>query len=1148
MDEQLGLAIRKINQYGKSNLRYVKCLTIDDNDQRGHHHPDTTGTSSSSHHSNNNNNNSYTNAWSSIRSGGGGGSGRPLPPTGSMTVGGVTSNSNHPQYHHHSSSSSSHRTSTTRSFGGTAASNHRDPTTTTNRSYQVLSWGKKKDVQIPLRLFICVRKGKTTDRAKRCTSVPANRIVSILSSDPYHPSLDIEAPTTMDRNKFARAFAQFLNVPLLEEDHHHNTCTTPSLSVPPSRAWMPLNMATAAPVPAPEQQQPLDNNKDQQQEAEPSQSTNYSELPLPQQEVTSEPMEVFASSPFIQFTTPAGFEQGSSSNYNSSSVDQYNNATTSGDDSHQHYHDAMEVDPEKSSSYKNMEDPMMLSSAREIVPRRTTEPTTTSGGAIVSVIPDIDNDIQNDDRTHMSSLTGHGYDQELVEELHNALNELRAELEESRAEASRAVKVAEQAIQSAERSNSHEWQNTVTHKAAEAAALAQKRSAAAMAKQRLAEERLEGERRAATFWRKQAELAEEEAGSLQTRAAAAEVQRAAMEELLNHERRIAAEQITVLRGRFTSTDVSQRDALEAALERNRALELELDATRRDLQSKQHEINIVTDHQNDDDNNKNRKSKRNFGWKKKGSGDVNDSTSLLSDHMVSSSCALMSIDQLENRAPPNHNSFNIADGGGLSTEQVLRIHAETQLMRQQFELLKRATADHLEQLPDNVRVWGQQISQSLQNSQAEVARLQAKLAMESASRRKLLNEVQDLRGAIRVYCRPKPSIHCDELVTLPSHDSILFHRDKYDDEVGPVSFEFDRVFDPNNSKQQDVFAEVQDVCLGVLDGYNICLMAYGPDNCGKTSTIFGDIDISNRDAIQIQNHGIHLQAMSQLFTITEQRSERYKDVFSLTIIEVHNERIRDLISATETGSRCGHVMVAETKNSTTGNINVNRKTKASTAENDDASSGRPPKLEIRTDIHGDTVIQGLVTVEVHGMAEVLSLWQECIAVKTRRLEEQGVDVKQYDAANHVIATLRVKSHNIATGIGTIGKIQFVDLAAADIVPRNQQAQDPATDTTANAVTTTTTYMNQNDWKFANRSLETFCECVEARMQFERNVPYRNSTLTHLLRDSLEADTKVILFACISTDPTHMNETVAVLKFASQLRRVMIGKATKHILST
>ena len=49
-----------------------------------------------------------------------------------------------------------------------------------------------------------------------------------------------------------------------------------------------------------------------------------------------------------------------------------------------------------------------------------------------------------------------------------------------------------------------------------------------MAKQRLAEERLDGEKRAAAFWRNQAEVAEDDAGRLQTRAAAAEVQRAAV--------------------------------------------------------------------------------------------------------------------------------------------------------------------------------------------------------------------------------------------------------------------------------------------------------------------------------------------------------------------------------------------------------------------------------------------------------------------------------------------------------------------------------------------------------------------------------------------------------------------------------------------
>ena len=190
-----------------------------------------------------------------------------------------------------------------------------------------------------------------------------------------------------------------------------------------------------------------------------------------------------------------------------------------------------------------------------------------------------------DEGTVVSSLTGAGLDQEIVEELHMALTEIRQELEESRAEAARAVKVAEQAIQSAENSSSKDWNSTVTHKAAEAAALAQKKSAEAMAKQRLAEERLEGEKRNASFWRKQAEAAEEEAGALQTRAAAAEVQRAAMMEALENERRKGSALVGSMKQRFSSTESHQKENLQATMDRNRELEIELEATRRTLQEK-----------------------------------------------------------------------------------------------------------------------------------------------------------------------------------------------------------------------------------------------------------------------------------------------------------------------------------------------------------------------------------------------------------------------------------------------------------------------------------------------------------------------------------------------------------------------------------
>ena len=1037
-----GVAIRKINQHGKSNLRYVRCVTVEASSV-------PIATSAATH---------FSLGKRSVR--------RPS---------GVSSSAS--------------------SLGGESLPLPSSSSAAVNNSYRALSWGKKKDVQIAVRLFTAVVQGKHTIRARR-SPAPDFRILSLLTSDPHHASLDIEAPTKMDRDKFALAFSRFLSVPLYEEADAARGFIRGS------------NSSSDAPFHS-------TLNEDVLSSATPSSSYKDSASETAALAGTTAEMEVFAV-PFLPSDWVATSTAPASAP-NDTSEPWLSNASPA---------------PETTLLQQQPEDNVRsISSSHSEKIQHEEEEMIISNTAIVSLVPPTEDAEQ---RSHMSSLTGHGYDQELVEELHNALNELRVELEDSRAEAARAVKVAEQAIQSAEKSNSLEWQNTVTHKAAEAAALAQKRSAAAMAKQRLAEERLESERRAAAFWRSQAEIAEASAGVLQTRAAAAEVQRAALAEQLLRDRRMAQEQLMQLRGRYSSTDATQRDALEAAWERSRVLELELDATRRDLQSQRDEMTEQMYLLNDEEGGKNRKVKRNFGRKKKGDG--MDSTSLLSENMLLSSSALVASSSSGPMDPSSSELFasSYSSENGLSTEQVLKIYSETQLMRQQFEMLKRATADQLEQLPDNLRLWGQQIAQSLHSAQDEVARLSERLAMESANRRKLLHEVQDLRGAVRVYCRPRPGAEYDDFISIPSAESIVFHCDKYDDELGPVSLEFDRVFEPN-TPQQDVFVEVEEVCLGVLDGYNICILAYGPANCGKTHTILGDIEMTPDKKIGIQNHGIHLQAMDQLFSIAQHRRERYKDTFSLTIIEVHNDRIRDLVAATETGGSRGHVMVAETKNA------VVKRTKG---PDDDASSGRPSKLEIRTDIHGDTVVQGLVAVEVKSMEDVLGLWEECLAVQARRLEEQGLDSKQYDAANHVMATLRVKSLNIATGIGTIGKIQFVDLAAADIVPRTISPLPPG-EGEENAATS---LAHQTDWRFVNRSLETFSECIEARMQYDRSVPYRNSTLTHLLRDSLEADTKVLLFACVSCDPERMTETASVLKFASRIRRVIIGKATKHILSS
>jgi kinesin family protein C2/C3 len=170
-------------------------------------------------------------------------------------------------------------------------------------------------------------------------------------------------------------------------------------------------------------------------------------------------------------------------------------------------------------------------------------------------------------------------------------------------------------------------------------------------------------------------------------------------------------------------------------------------------------------------------------------------------------------------------------------------------------------------------------------------------------------------------------------------------------------------------------------------------------------------------------------------VAEHRSDRFKDTFSLTIVEVHNERLRDLMAGTPTAEARGRIVTTESKSSS--------RRKNQKSGDDDASSGKLTKLEIRTDLHGDTAVHGVLSVDVESFDEACKIWDECLEGRETRLAEQGLDAAEYEASSHVIATIKIMSANIATGQGSVGRIQFVDLAGADLVPRRGSKQGPST---------------------------------------------------------------------------------------------------------
>ena len=481
------------------------------------------------------------------------------------------------------------------------------------------------------------------------------------------------------------------------------------------------------------------------------------------------------------------------------------------------------------------------------------------------------------------------------------------------------------------------------------------------------------------------------------------------------------------------------------------------------------------------------------------------------------------------------------------DRVTALRTDADNLRRELDLVRHASRDGIASLRKKSDEWSRQASRAVATSLAEAENLRVKLAAESAMRLKLLNELQDIRGTVRVYCRPRPATIGPSggrgILSTPAHDVLVVNVDgTLDSACPPASFRYDRVFPPG-AGQNEVFAELEESLISSLDGFNVTLLAFGQQGAGKTHSLIGGggprVSEDGGDAHSLESgggqrhhHGVQMQAIQQLFTIAGHRADRYRDALSMTIVEVHNEKLVDLVAGTTAGDERGEPIVCETRDGR----GRERNSKRGGNESSSAAGDAKGRLEIRTNIDGNTVVQGLNSVPIESFEDACEIWREAVSRRADRVRRQGEDVARYESRSSVITTVSITSVNVATGVGTEGRLQFVDMASSDLSSTPSGSAASASDLAPE---------DENDnVKFASRSISALNDVVNARCQFDRSVPYRNSTLTHLLRDSLEADTKVLLLCCVSPDEADAKHTVGALKFASRMQKVSIGKATKH----
>ncbi|RLN39223.1 kinesin-II 85 kDa subunit isoform X1 [Panicum miliaceum] len=408
---------------------------------------------------------------------------------------------------------------------------------------------------------------------------------------------------------------------------------------------------------------------------------------------------------------------------------------------------------------------------------------------------------------------------------------------------------------------------------------------------------------------------------------------------------------------------------------------------------------------------------------------------------------------------------------LWTAAISNLERKIKAMKQEQALLSLEAHDCANAIPDLSKMIG-----AVQALVAQCEDLKLKYYEEMDKRKKLHNIVQETKGNIRVFCRCRP-LSKDE---VSSGQKCVVDFDGANDGdivitntgTSKKTFKFDRVFTPKDD-QDVVYADASPLVTSVLDGYNVCIFAYGQTGTGKTFTMEGTE----------RNRGVNYRTLEELFKIAEERKESVTYDLSVSVLEVYNEQIRDLLATSPS-----------------------------------------KKLEIKQSSEGYHHVPGLVEAKIENIKEV---WDVLLAGSNARAVGSN-NVNEHSSRSHCMLCITVKAKNLLNGECTSSKLWLVDLAGSERLAKTDVQGERLKEA-------------QN----INRSLSALGDVISALATKSSHIPYRNSKLTHLLQDSLGGDSKALMFVQISPSDNDVSETLSSLNFASRVRRIELGPAKKQV---
>ncbi|KAL6907825.1 hypothetical protein ACP4OV_001995 [Aristida adscensionis] len=274
-------------------------------------------------------------------------------------------------------------------------------------------------------------------------------------------------------------------------------------------------------------------------------------------------------------------------------------------------------------------------------------------------------------------------------------------------------------------------------------------------------------------------------------------------------------------------------------------------------------------------------------------------------------------------------------------------------------------------------------------------------------RKLYNQIQDLKGNIRVYCRVRPflpgKVSSSSSVAGIEDRTITVAVPSKNGKDARKSFTFNRAFGPS-ATQEEVFSDMQPLIRSVLDGFNVCIFAYGQTGSGKTFTMSGPKVLTE------EGLGVNYRALNDLFSIQQQRKDTFSYEISVQMIEIYNEQVRDLLHNGLAVPDANMVTVTSTSD-VIEVMNLGQKNRAvcSTSMNDRSSRSHScVTVHVRgRDLTSGNVLRGCMhLVDLAGSERV-----DKSEVVGDRLKEAAHINKSLAALGDVIASLAQKSAHV-----------------------------------------------------------------------------------------------------------------------------------------